>query len=144
MLKKTIKYTDFDDNERTVDAYFNLTKAELANMEMTTVGGMEQFINNIINEHDTAALARMFEDLILMSYGKKSPDGQRFVKSPQLSEEFKQTNAYSELFMELLTNAEAAAYFVAGIVPQNALPKDKSKDELVKETLAKADSLSAN
>lgn len=139
MYKKSLTYTDYNGVSQTTEHLFNLSKAELAKMELTTKGGMEQFIQRIIDEKDVAALGNMFEELILMSYGKKSPDGQRFIKvenGHRLADDFKETEAYSELYVELVTNAEAAATFVAGIVPQDMLPKPSA--ELVKETLAAA------
>jgi len=118
MLKKTIKYTDFDGLERTEDFYFNLSKAEVLEMEMGVTGGMVKMLNKIVAEQDSAKLVERFKDLVLRSYGEKSPDGKRFIKSKELADAFSQTEAYSELFMELATNTEAATSFVNGIVPQ--------------------------
>lgn len=118
MLKKTITYTDYDGNERVEDFYFNLSKAEVAEMEMSEYGGLSNLLKKIVQEKDTKRIIEMFKDLILRSYGEKSQDGKRFVKNQELREAFSQTEAYSELFMELAGNAEAAAAFVNGIVPQ--------------------------
>ena len=117
MLKKTMTYTDYDGNQRTEDFYFNLSKAEVAEMEMSTAGGLDKMINRIIAEQDGKRIIELFKDLVLRAYGKKSDDGKRFIKTKELSEEFSQTEAYSDLFMELATDAEAAAAFVNGIVP---------------------------
>ena len=117
MLKKTITYTDFDGNERTEDFYFNLTKAEVAEMEMSTEGGLTNMLDRIISTKDSKRLIATFKDIILKSYGEKSLDGKRFVKSQELRDAFEQTEAYSELFMELVESAEASAAFVNGIVP---------------------------
>lgn len=118
MLKKTIKYTDFDGNERSEDFYFNLTKAEVTEMEMSTAGGLGKLLNKIVAENDTKRMIESFKDLILRSYGEKSPDGKRFIKSQEFRDAFSQTEAYSELFMELATNSESAEAFVNGIIPQ--------------------------
>lgn len=117
MLKKTMTYTDYDGNERTEDFYFNLSKAEVAEMEMSTAGGLDKMINRIIAEQDGKRIIELFKELVLKSYGKKSDDGKRFIKTKELAEEFSQTEAYSDLFMELATDADAAAAFVNGIVP---------------------------
>ena len=117
MLKKTITYTDYNGTERKEDFYFNLSKAEVMEMEMSTSGGLAQMINKIIETQDSPAIIKIFKDLILKAYGEKSPDGKRFIKSEELSTEFSQTEAYSQLFMELATDADAAAKFVNGIVP---------------------------
>lgn len=117
MLAKKIKYVDYngDDQERTF--LFNLNKAEIAEMEMTTPGGLVNHINKITDAQNLPELTALFKTLILKSYGEKSSDGQRFVKSEELSTEFSETEAYSELFVELISNADAAANFVNGIVP---------------------------
>ena len=117
MLKKTITYTDYNNVKRTEDFYFNLTKAELMEMEMSTSGGLAEMINKIVAAQDTTAIIKIFKDLILKAYGEKSPDGKRIVKSEEISNAFAQTEAYSDLFMELATDADAAAAFVNGIIP---------------------------
>lgn len=117
MLKKTINFVDYNDNERTEDFYFNLTKAEIAEMELSTVGGLTQMLRGMIAAQDMPAIVKFVKDLILKSYGKKSPDGKRFIKSQEISEEFMQTEAYSQLFMELSTDADKTAEFVNGILP---------------------------
>lgn len=118
MLKKTITYTDFNGLERTESFYFNLTKAEVMEMELSVDGGMAEMINTIVNAKDTPALIKIFKDLILHAYGEKSPDGKRFMKSPEITQAFVETEAYSNLFMELATNADAASEFVNGITPK--------------------------
>ncbi len=116
MLKKTITYTDYNGTERTEDFYFNLTDAEVMEMEMSTSGGLAEMITRIVAAQDSPAIIKIFKDLVLKAYGEKSPDGKRFVKSDEIREAFSQTEAYSKLFMELATNADAAATFVNGIV----------------------------
>lgn len=122
MLKKTIKYTDYNGTQREEDFYFNLTKAELMEMEMSTSGGLAEMIQNIVKAQDAPAIIKIFKDLVLKAYGEKSLDGKRFMKVDEngtpLSIAFSQTEAYSNLFMELATNTEAASEFVNGIVPK--------------------------
>ena len=103
MLKKTITYTDYNGVERTEDKYFNLSKAEIMEMEMSTAGGFAEMVQGIVKAQDAPAIMKIFKDIILKSYGEKSPDGKRFIKSKELSDEFSQTEAYSDLFMELCT-----------------------------------------
>lgn len=119
MLKKTITFTDYNGVERTEDFYFNLNKAEVMEMEMGTTGGFADMINGIIAAKDVPALISIFKDMILKAYGQKSPDGRRFIKSKELSEEFSQTEAYVSLYMELAMDDEAAANFVNGIMPHD-------------------------
>lgn len=118
MLKRTIKYTDFDGNERTEDFYFNLSKAEVTEMELGVTGGMTQLLNRIVAEQDSKKIIETFKEIILKAYGEKSPDGKRFMKSKEITDSFVSTEAYSELFMELATSSEAAAAFVNGILPK--------------------------
>lgn len=117
MLKKTITYTDYNGVERTEDHYFNLTKAEIMEMELSTTGGLAEMIQKITAAQDAPAIIKLFKDLVLKSYGEKSPDGRRFIKSKEISDAFAQTEAYSQLFMELATDADAASKFVNGIMP---------------------------
>lgn len=119
MLKKTITYVDYDGEERVEDFYFNLTKAELTEMNLSVNGGLLATIEKISQEKDMPKMIQIFKDLILKSYGEKSLDGKRFIKNAQLTEEFTQTEAYSQLFMLLATNADEAAAFIAGIVPKD-------------------------
>lgn len=119
MLKKTITYVDYNGNQRTEDFYFNLSKAEIMEMELGTTGGFVEMINRIVEAQDAPSLIKIFKDLILKAYGEKSLDGKRFVKSEEIREAFSQTEAYSNLFMELATDATAAADFVNGIIPKN-------------------------
>lgn len=111
-------YLDFDNNERTEDFYFNLSKAEMLEMDMGQTGGMVQLLHRIIAEQDSKKIIEIFKDLVLKAYGIKSPDGKHFIKNEELSTAFSQTEAYSDLFIELATNADSAAAFVNAIVPQ--------------------------
>lgn len=118
MLKKTITYTDYDGLERTEEFRFNLTKAELLDMELTTAGTFSETMKRIIAGKDIIRIAKLFKELLLKSYGVKSDDGKRFVKSQELSEAFSQTEAYSDLYIELLSNPEEAAKFFAEVAPK--------------------------
>lgn len=117
MYVKNMTYKDFNDEERNEDFYFNLTKAEITEMQLSTEGGLGATIERITKAKDTPAIIKIFKELILKSYGVKSPDGKRFIKSPELSEEFAQTNAYSDLFVALASDSKEAAAFVNGIMP---------------------------
>lgn len=124
MLKKSITYTDYNEVERTEDFYFNLTEAEIMEMEMGTSGGMAEMIERIVAAKDAPAIIKIFKEIILKAYGEKSPDGKRMVKNDELRDAFSQTEAYSKLFMELATDADKAAEFVNGIIPnKDALKK---------------------
>lgn len=125
MLKKIIKYEDFNGVEKSKEFHFNLSKAEIAEMELEIPGGMSAYLKRITEAQDTPTLVKIFKDLVLRSYGVKSDDGERFIKSPELRQEFEQSAAYSELFMELATDAEAAASFVNGIMPKQLVEKAK-------------------
>lgn len=119
MLKKTVTYMDYNGVQRTEDFYFNLSKAEVAEMEMSVEGGFSKMIDDIIASKDNVQIVNIFKQMVLKSYGEKSADGRRFIKSPEISEAFAQTEAYSEIFMELALNEEAAAAFINGILPAN-------------------------
>lgn len=119
MLSKKIKYLDFNGNEREEEFLFNLTQAEVMEMELSETGGLAESIKKVIAAQDAPKIIKIFKELILKAYGEKSADGKMFVKSDELSRNFSYTNAYSQLFMELATNDEAAAAFVNGIVPND-------------------------
>ena len=123
MKKETITYVDYNGVERTEDFYFNLSKAELMEMEMSTTGGLAEMIQRIVAAQDAPSIMKVFKELILKAYGEKSPDGKRFIKNPELSEAFAQTEAYSQLFMTLATDADAATAFINAIVPTMDEPK---------------------
>lgn len=121
MLKKTITYRDYNDVERTEDFYFNLSKAELVLMENSVIGGMKQRLEKIVQSQDNVTIMEVFKDLIHRSYGVKSDDGKRFIKSEEISLSFEQSEAYSELIMELLGDEKAASAFVNAILPKGLL-----------------------
>lgn len=119
MLKKTITYEDYNGLERTEDFYFNLSKPELLNWELGVAGGLTELLNKLVNAKDTPELVEYFQELILRSYGEKSPDGKRFIKNDELSEAFKQTPVYDIIYMELLEDEDAAAEFVKSVLPKD-------------------------
>lgn len=119
MLKKTITYVDYNGNERTEDFYFNLSKAECMELEMGTTGGLSEAIKKMIELQDMPSIIKLTKEWVLKAYGEKSLDGKRFVKSEEIATAFSQTEAYSQLFMELATDAEAAADFFNNIIPKD-------------------------
>ena len=121
MLKKRISYVDYDGNERTEDFYFNLDRRELSEMNYQVDGGLDKMLQRIIDSQDTRRIVEFFTDLIKKSYGKKSPDGRRFIKNTEVLEDFLQTEAYTELYMELISDADKASAFVRRIIPKQLL-----------------------
>lgn len=117
MLKKTIKYRDLDGKEVTEDFFFHLSKAEIIEMELSREGGLAKHLQDVIASENGAEIVKVFKNLVLQAYGVRSVDGKRFVKTPHARAEFEGTEAYSELFMSLVTNAESAADFINGIMP---------------------------
>ena len=132
MLKKIITYTDYNGVERTEPFYFNLSKAELMEMELGVTGGMTEMLDKIIAAKDAPSLMKTFKEMIMKAYGIKSDDGKRLIKSEELSIAFTQTEAYSVLFMELITDDKAAADFVNGIIPNEI--KDKVAAQTAQNT----------
>lgn len=122
MLKREITFTDFNDKEVTETYYFNLSKAELLEMESEYDGGLSGLLQKIIDTGDAKSMVQHFKKIVLQSYGQKSPDGKRFIKSDQLREEFEQTPAYDVLFMELASDDKKAAIFINGIMPKDLTP----------------------
>lgn len=139
MLKKLINYKDFNGVERSENFYFNLTESELMDIELETVGGFQQMIQLIIDKQDIPKIVKAFKKILMASYGEKSADGRRFIKSPELSEAFAQTGAYNVLYMELISDANAAANFLNAIVPEaiSARAAAAQAESKAEETAAK-------
>lgn len=132
MFKKTITYKDYNGTERTEDFYFNLDQRDVTKMELSTSGGLDTYIKRITAEQDLPKIIALFEELIDKSFGVKSDDGKYFVKDPQELLKFKSTQAYSDLYMELATDADKAAEFINGITPKEpVVPQDHKKSEKV-------------
>lgn len=119
MYKYTATYTDYDGVERTEDFLFNLSEAEIVEMEYGVTGGMQRMLEQIVAAKDTKRIMDVFKDLIKRAYGVKSPDGRRFEKDEKLSKEFTETPVYSDMFMKFARDADAAAEFINKIIPQS-------------------------
>lgn len=119
MLKRSITYTDYNGEVQTEDFYFNLSKADLAEMELSTPGGMVSFLNQIVSDKDGATIIKTFKMFIGKSIGIRSDDGRRFMRSDEITNNFLSSAAYEELFMELVTNANAGVEFITGIIPND-------------------------
>ena len=117
MLKESITYTDFNGEERTEEFYFNLTKAELVELETSMHDGLSEAIKRIVAEDNQENIVKIFKEIILKAYGSKSIDGRRFIKNQEIRDDFAASEPYNVLFMKLATDAEAATAFVNGIVP---------------------------
>lgn len=120
MLKKTIEFEDYDGNMRKEDHYFNLNKAEVIKW-LTTTGDytLDKVLDRLSTERNGKKIMEIFEGLIHLSYGKKSLDGRKFEKTDEIWNDFYQTEAYSVLFTELVTDARKAAEFVNRIIPKS-------------------------
>lgn len=129
MLKRDITYEDFDGDSVTETFYFNLSKSEIIELEVAYQGGLQETLQRIIKTNDQKRLIEEFKRIILLSYGERSDDGRRFIKSDELREAFSQTAAYDSLFIELATNAESASVFIKGIIPKD-FAKEVEKAEI--------------
>jgi hypothetical protein len=117
MIKKTVSYVDYDGNDRVENFYFNLTQTELTDLSVKHSGGLNDYIQSIIDAKDVKELYSLFKEIIDMSYGKKSEDGRRFMKSQEILDDFKQTLAYDKLVVSLANDEEEAAAFIKGVIP---------------------------
>jgi len=124
VLKKTITYTDFNGEETSEDFLFHLSKAELVELEMSHEGGFVASMQKVVEAEDNKTIIEEFKKIILQSYGKKSLDGKRFIKNQTLRDEFESSEAYSTLFMELVTDTDAAIEFMNGIIPGDLVPQE--------------------
>ena len=126
MIKKTVEYTDFDGNKRKEDFYFHLTEAEVADWELSVEGGLSKRLVNIIKSNDVRKIIPIYKEILIKSYGVKSADGRRFIKNDEVRDDFVQTQAFSDLYMKLATDAEEGSNFIKGIMP--AIDESKFKD----------------
>jgi hypothetical protein len=123
VLKKTVQYEDYNGEAVKEDLYFNLSKAELVQLEMSYPGGLSNHLRKIGESEDGPEIIKMFTELLKASYGKRSPDGKRFIKNDQVWEEFVSSEAYSAFFMDLISDPQRQIEFVRGIIPAD-LPVD--------------------
>jgi hypothetical protein len=117
VLKKTITFEDFNGDEVSEDFFFHLSKAELVELELSHKGGLSESLKRIIEAEDGKGIIAEFKNIILSAYGQRSDDGRRFIKNQQLRDEFESSEAYSTLFMELVTNTDSAIEFINGVIP---------------------------
>lgn len=125
MFKQTLTLTDFDGDEYEETVYFHLSKSELFEWENSVGGGMRQHLETIVKSKDNVKIMAAFKDILHRSYGVKSPDGKRFIKSEEAWLEFEQSPAYDELFFMIVSDADYAAKFIDAISP--AIPQDHKK-----------------
>lgn len=128
MLKETIEYENFDNEKVVEDFYFNLNKAELAEMKLIYKDGFDEFINKLVEADEVAKVLAIFREIIGKTYGQRSADGRNFRKSEKITEEFMGSNAYGELFIKFVSQEGFAAKFIAGVIPGSLQEKATSKD----------------
>lgn len=134
MIKETVTYTDYNGMERTEDFYFNMNKVELMKMEFGSAGGFAAMVKRAIASNESAVLLDVFEKLVRDAYGVKSPDGKRFIKSKELTDEFVQSPAYETIYMKMVMDDVAAARFINGIMPKD-IQEEAAKDPEVQKLL---------
>lgn len=134
MIRKNITYTNFENETVTEEFFFNLTKAELVEMEINHGGGFKEYLEKIEASQDVKEIYGIFKEIVLSTYGEKTPDGKRFIKSKEISEAFAQTEAYSELLFELM-EADKAAEFINALMPKDLAEKLKQNPRAASEAL---------
>lgn len=118
MLKETIEYEDFNGNIRKEEFLFNLSQSEIVEMVATSSEPLDEKFRKVVEANNGEEIMRIFKEILFKSYGEKSEDGRRFVKSPELSKAFSETEAYNKLYMRLVTEPEYAATFIKGVLPK--------------------------
>lgn len=135
MLKKTIKYTDYNGNEREEDFYFNLNKSELTEMEYSSNGGLSTMLKRLVQEQNGSELIKILKEIILKAYGEKSDDGKHFRKSEEISKSFSETEAYNSLFMDVVSSPESAIEFIRGLLPNEVREQLNNEDKKLLENV---------
>ena len=123
MWKFTAEYEDWNGNPRKRELLFNLTVAEMYSLQNSVKGGIETYYQRILDEQDNVALYKRFEDLVKLTYGVKSDDGERFIKNDEVYNSFKESAAYDVFMQYLLTTEDGAAKFINGIMPTKVKAK---------------------
>lgn len=139
MFARTFEYTDYNGQPRKDTWWFNLTKAELMKMELGAWGGLDALLKRLIREENPAQVVDMFEKIILSAVGEKSPDGRRFIKNEEIRQDFYQTQAYSDLFYELVTDSGKVAAFLKGCIPADLAAKIDERDAQMAAEAEKAE-----
>ena len=137
MLKKTVKYEDYDGNTREETLYFFISKTELTEMELKTPGGFAKKLERLSTSANGGEIVDVFKEIILTAYGEKSEDGRAFIKKRngvRLEEEFEQTPAFDALFTELLMNPDKASAFINGIMPKDLMNEVTKMNAQAKKT----------
>jgi hypothetical protein len=135
MLTKAITYVDYNGNKKTKNFYFNLTRTELAKMELTNKAGMLETIKQMINEDDREKIINLFETIVLGSYGEKSADGEEFLKSPEIVAKFTAHPAYDVLFMELISSSKSMSDFINAVVPADIAESAKDNKKTINDVM---------
>lgn len=133
MIKKTVKFTDYNGEEVTQDVYFNLTQTELTKMQITDKGSLARYIEKIQNERDNKKLLELFDEMILNAYGEKDSTGKFFMKTDEIRTKFKCSPMYDEIFMECVGDVDKAVAFIKGVLPKDL--QDKIDKENVTATV---------
>jgi hypothetical protein len=122
MLKKPIKYKDFDEQDVEEEFYFNISEAEVIELEHEHKGGMSGWLEELVKIEDNRQMFAELKKIILLSYGEKSPDGKQFLKKDSegrpLSAQFEQSAAYNALMFEIFSDEGNAAAFLTGVFPE--------------------------
>jgi hypothetical protein len=117
MLKRDITYTTFDGEEITEEFHFHISKIEILELETRFEGGLQAMLRRVMTTKDTKMILEEFKRIILLSVGRKSTDGRRFLKTDEIREEFEQSPAFEVLFMDFLEKENYAADFLIGVLP---------------------------
>ena len=140
VLKKTIRYTDFDGTSREEDLYFNLSEAELLEMAIhhdRGVEGVAAYFKELGESKDPKLIIPAVKNMLLLAYGERSEDGRHFRKSPEITDDFVSSAAYQEMFMQMMSDRDTIMGFFKGALPAkylqalNELEREHSVEELV-------------
>lgn len=117
MVRREIKFTDFNGKSQTEVGYFNINKAELGKLQMRHNGTYLDYLKLLSERKKVEEMYNFVYELILDSYGEKDPEGRKFIKTPEMRTDFEQSLAFSEMIVDLVSNPDDLANFVKGIMP---------------------------
>lgn len=128
MIKKTVTFTNYNDQEVTKSYYFNIDKLEAAELELE-YGDLIETVEELLESSDGKKVYGIFKEIILNAVGQKSADGNSFIKNQQIRDEFAGSPALGEIIMDMFKNPEAAGPFLEGMLPASMLAEARAQEE---------------
>lgn len=131
MFKHSVEYVDFNGSDRKEDLYFHLSLPEVTRLEAEIGMGLEDYIKGLTTNQELNTLLAFLERMLLSSYGQKTSDGKSFIKSQVIREAFEYSQAYAEIFEQVLSNPDLARKFGENVADNGKSKKNQVTPKVV-------------